>query len=213
MAASSTRRARANGRSSSLERTTSSAASTATCGAAKAPSAASSRRPTARSPAIPGLTACAPTPTRAAWTSCTSGPTEAGWSRAFCVGSHVDGSETAILSTQRSSTRYFQRPDARRLTFDPNAHVTQRHGRHREHAQDGWSALDDGQLGADDLARATRSTTSASSSAPTGAPSGRASPTASGSLARSFATGARQPISTVRRTSTGTSSTTSTGPS
>jgi hypothetical protein len=37
----------------------------------------------------------------------------------FLVGSHVGGSEAAILATQRSSTRYLQRPDAKRLTFDP----------------------------------------------------------------------------------------------
>jgi len=39
----------------------------------------------------------------------------------FLAGSHVGGSERAILSTQRSSTRYFQRPDGRHLTLDPDA--------------------------------------------------------------------------------------------
>jgi hypothetical protein len=38
---------------------------------------------------------------------------------AFVVGSRVDGSPEAILRTQRSSTRYFQRPDAATFTLDP----------------------------------------------------------------------------------------------
>jgi hypothetical protein len=37
------------------------------------------------------------------------------------AGSHVDGSATAISSTQRSSARYFARPDADHLTYDPTA--------------------------------------------------------------------------------------------
>jgi hypothetical protein len=37
---------------------------------------------------------------------------------AFAVGSHVAGSPEAILRTQRSSTRYFQRPDATAFTLD-----------------------------------------------------------------------------------------------
>ncbi|MCC7009831.1 MAG: carbohydrate binding family 9 domain-containing protein [Acidobacteria bacterium] len=36
----------------------------------------------------------------------------------FLVGSHVGGSDAAIGATQRSSTRYLQRPDAKRLTYD-----------------------------------------------------------------------------------------------
>ena len=39
----------------------------------------------------------------------------------FLVGSHVDGSQAAIVSTQRSSTRYYQRPDARTIQLDPAA--------------------------------------------------------------------------------------------
>ena len=39
----------------------------------------------------------------------------------FLVGSHVGGSEAAMLATQRSSSRYFQRPDAKRLSIDPSA--------------------------------------------------------------------------------------------
>lgn len=39
---------------------------------------------------------------------------------AFVVGSHVTGSPDAILRTQRSSTRYFQRPDAKTFSLDPN---------------------------------------------------------------------------------------------
>jgi hypothetical protein len=39
----------------------------------------------------------------------------------FAVGSHVTGSPDAILRTQRSSTRYFQRPDATSLDLDPTA--------------------------------------------------------------------------------------------
>ena len=38
---------------------------------------------------------------------------------AFVVGSHVNGSADALLRTQRSSTRYFQRPDAKRFSIDP----------------------------------------------------------------------------------------------
>jgi len=38
---------------------------------------------------------------------------------AFFVGSHVRGSTQSILSTQRSSARYFQRPDADHLELDP----------------------------------------------------------------------------------------------
>lgn len=38
---------------------------------------------------------------------------------AFAVGSHVTGSPDAILRTQRTSTRYFQRPDARTFAIDP----------------------------------------------------------------------------------------------
>jgi hypothetical protein len=37
----------------------------------------------------------------------------------FAVGSHVAGSPDAILRTQRSSTRYFQRPDATGFAIDP----------------------------------------------------------------------------------------------
>ena len=39
----------------------------------------------------------------------------------FLVGSQVGGTEQAILQTQRSSTRYYQRPDARHLALDPHA--------------------------------------------------------------------------------------------
>ncbi|HET7434209.1 MAG TPA: DUF5916 domain-containing protein [Thermoanaerobaculia bacterium] len=35
------------------------------------------------------------------------------------VGSRVDGSEEAIALTQRSSSRYYQRPDAKHVEFDP----------------------------------------------------------------------------------------------
>jgi hypothetical protein len=38
----------------------------------------------------------------------------------FLIGSHVEGSHSAILQTQRSSTRYFQRPDSERLHVDPH---------------------------------------------------------------------------------------------
>jgi len=38
----------------------------------------------------------------------------------FLVGSHVIGSVDAIERTQRSSARYFQRPDADHLSLDPN---------------------------------------------------------------------------------------------
>jgi hypothetical protein len=38
---------------------------------------------------------------------------------AFAVGSHVTGSPDAILRTQRSSTRYFHRPDAETFSVDP----------------------------------------------------------------------------------------------
>ena len=37
----------------------------------------------------------------------------------YLIGSHVRGSEEAIARTQRSSTHYFQRPDAGHVTFDP----------------------------------------------------------------------------------------------
>ena len=37
----------------------------------------------------------------------------------FLVGSHLRGSEEAMLLTQRSSTRYYQRPDSRALEADP----------------------------------------------------------------------------------------------
>jgi hypothetical protein len=36
------------------------------------------------------------------------------------TGSYVSGGPGAILRTQRSSTRYYQRPDANHLTYDPN---------------------------------------------------------------------------------------------
>ena len=39
----------------------------------------------------------------------------------FLVGSRVTGSPAAILATQRSSTRYYQRPDADHLHLDPEA--------------------------------------------------------------------------------------------
>jgi hypothetical protein len=39
----------------------------------------------------------------------------------FLIGSRVAGSQEAMLQTQRSSNRYLQRPDAKRLTLDPNA--------------------------------------------------------------------------------------------
>ncbi len=41
--------------------------------------------------------------------------------RSYLLGSHVTGSKEAILRTQRSSARYFQRPDADHLTLDPEA--------------------------------------------------------------------------------------------
>jgi hypothetical protein len=37
----------------------------------------------------------------------------------FIAGSRVDGSPSAIAATQRSSARYFQRPDARTVRYDP----------------------------------------------------------------------------------------------
>lgn len=37
----------------------------------------------------------------------------------YVVGSHVRGSREAIAATQESSARYFQRPDAGHVTFDP----------------------------------------------------------------------------------------------
>jgi hypothetical protein len=43
-----------------------------------------------------------------------------GWvAEGWVVGSHVRGSEEAIDITQRSSARYYQRPDATHLTYDP----------------------------------------------------------------------------------------------
>lgn len=39
----------------------------------------------------------------------------------FVAGSHVDGSEASMLRTQRSSARYFQRPDAEHLRVDSAA--------------------------------------------------------------------------------------------
>jgi hypothetical protein len=45
-----------------------------------------------------------------------------GWNLSgFLVGSHVDGNQQAILATQRSSTRYYQRPDATHVRLDPTA--------------------------------------------------------------------------------------------
>jgi hypothetical protein len=45
-----------------------------------------------------------------------------GWTTTgFLVGSHVSGSAQSILATQRSSTRYYQRPDAGHIRLDPNA--------------------------------------------------------------------------------------------
>ncbi len=41
--------------------------------------------------------------------------------RGYFVGSHVTGTPEAILRTQRSSARYFQRPDADHLSIDPDA--------------------------------------------------------------------------------------------
>ncbi len=41
--------------------------------------------------------------------------------RAYLLASHVAGSPGAILATQRSSARYYQRPDADHLTLDPEA--------------------------------------------------------------------------------------------
>ncbi len=38
--------------------------------------------------------------------------------RGYLLGSHVAGSEESILRTQRSSARYFQRPDAEHVTLD-----------------------------------------------------------------------------------------------
>jgi hypothetical protein len=44
-----------------------------------------------------------------------------GWTATgFLVGSRVDGSARSILATQRSSTRYFQRPDAGHTRIDPS---------------------------------------------------------------------------------------------
>ena len=39
--------------------------------------------------------------------------------KGFLIGSHILGSEDAILSAQKSSARYFQRPDADHLELDP----------------------------------------------------------------------------------------------
>lgn len=39
--------------------------------------------------------------------------------KGFFIGSHIRGSEDAILSAQKSSARYFQRPDADHLELDP----------------------------------------------------------------------------------------------
>ncbi len=39
--------------------------------------------------------------------------------KGFFIGSHIRGSENSILSAQKSSARYFQRPDADHLELDP----------------------------------------------------------------------------------------------
>ena len=39
--------------------------------------------------------------------------------KGFFIGSHIQGSEKAILNAQRSSARYFQRPDADHVEVDP----------------------------------------------------------------------------------------------
>ncbi len=45
-----------------------------------------------------------------------------GWNLSgFLVGSRVAGTPAALLSTQRSSTRYYQRPDANHIRIDPTA--------------------------------------------------------------------------------------------
>ncbi len=49
--------------------------------------------------------------------------------RAWVAGSHVSGSEDAIARTQRSSARYFHRPDATHVTYDPT-----------RTSLDGWAA-------------------------------------------------------------------------
>ena len=45
------------------------------------------------------------------------------------VASQVQGSARSILATQRSSTRYFQRPDAENLSLDPSATAAAAHAR------------------------------------------------------------------------------------
>ena len=66
----------------------------------------------------------------------------------FAVGSHVTGSPDAILRTQRTSTRYFQRPDAKSFSLDPTrtslngtaASVQFRKASGRHWTGDGWVA-------------------------------------------------------------------------
>lgn len=45
----------------------------------------------------------------------------------YIVGSHVTGDETALAATQRSSARYFHRPDAGHLEYDPTRTSLQGH--------------------------------------------------------------------------------------
>src|SRR5690606_18518358 len=40
---------------------------------------------------------------------------------AYAVGSYVEGSPESILAVQRSSARYYRRPDSRHLELDPGA--------------------------------------------------------------------------------------------
>ena len=83
--------------------------------------------------------------TAAGSTSCTSGRTVAGTSADSWSAATSRAPQRRILATQRSSTRYYQRPDARHIA-SIRRDIDERHGRVRPDAQGGRPALDIRQL-------------------------------------------------------------------
>ena len=91
--------------------------------------------------------------TAAAWTSCTSGRTAAGTSADFSSAAASPAARRRCSPTQRSSTRYYQRPDATHVRDRSDRDVHERRGRVGPDAKGRGPALDDRQLDAVRVAR------------------------------------------------------------
>ena len=198
------RRARASSRRSSRSRTTSSAARRRTTATAISSSAASRRRWCAGSTIPRCATGSRRTPRQSAPTWCCSGTRRTISCSRRPMLSNVTGDSAAMMRVQRSSARYFQRPDR---AFGDEGWFRQRlprrvvPSRRDRSARPGdatcasprTAATSTGKRRRTSARPASRSTTSASSRAPTTRSSSATSPTTGRSRRAGTATAAYRP--------------------